>query len=135
MGVSNYYRDIIMDTIMQRDALTLPAVYYISLCLTEPSATDTDITSDEVIYSNYVRQALSVTAGFGDAVNGSSANLLAVTFPTVGATGSTSIGYWAICDASSTGNLLWWGAITTPSVLVTDDVPIMNIGDIVLSIS
>ena len=138
MGVSNYYSDAILDSIFDSDALPVPAVsFFVALCLTQPALGDTgtQVQAKEVIYTNYARTALSLTTGFGTSADGTILNTEAVTFPIVGTTGSAAIGWWAILDLLDDGNLYFWGTVTSTPTLSEDDVPILSIGDISITLT
>jgi hypothetical protein len=86
---------------------------YVSLHTANPGATGNQTTS-EAAYTSYSRVPVARTSG-GWAITGETiSNVAAVTFPAATG-GSESETYAAIGTlASGTGNLLWFGALTTP---------------------
>lgn len=94
---------------------------YVALLTAVPTKNDgTGLT--EVSGSSYARQAVASTAWSAitqsaDTLHDQISNSNAITFPAVTTTGYTVVGI-AIYDASTLGNLLWYGAVTSQAVAV-----------------
>jgi len=89
---------------------------YIALCTADPGETGTGSSMSETTYTNYARVAVARTSG-GWTVSGNSvSNTGTISFPTCGTTGAT-ITHFAICDAATTGNLLFSGALSSSLVV------------------
>ena len=101
--------------------------YYLGLYTVTPSDDGTGGT--EVSGGGYARQAVT----FGTPSGGSMSNSAAIEFPTATADWGTANG-WGLFDASTGGNLVWYGAITTPRQLLTGDIYRVQIGNFTLSI-
>ena len=101
--------------------------YYLGLYTVIPSDAGTGGT--EVSGGGYARQAVT----FGTPAGGSMSNSAAIEFPTATADWGTANG-WGLFDASTGGNLVWYGAITTPRQLLTGDIYRVQIGNFTLSI-
>lgn len=96
-------------------ALTALSTVYVALYTAAPSdsAAGTEVTG-----SAYARQAVASAAWTRTA--SSISNNVEVAFPTVTTTPYTVVG-WAIMDALTVGNMLWWGDVTSTT---------MNVGDV-----
>jgi len=120
---SSYLRDAIV-----QHTLGIPAYVhagysvYLALYTNDPTVDDT---GTEVVGGSYARQALS----FAAVADGVMTSNTAETFPSMPA---TTVTHWGIRDASSGGNLLYFGAFDLPIELnATDNLPIAS-GDIVI---
>jgi len=79
----------------------------------------------EVSGAGYARKLIT----FGAASGGIVTNSAAITFPT--ATGSWgTIGHYAIMDALTVGNMLYYGNLTAPKTIGLDDILEFPIGDL-----
>lgn len=92
----------------------MPAAVYIGL---NTSATGDDNSGTQVSGGSYTRMAVTFSA----AVSGSTSNSATVTFPTATASWGT-VTHFGIYDASSGGNLLYWGALTVSKTVDNGDV-------------
>jgi hypothetical protein len=73
--------------------------------------------TNEVTLGSYARQSVS----FGVASSGTSANDSTVTFPTATADYDGQVTCLAIMDAATSGNVLFYGALTVPKTVTTGD--------------
>lgn len=104
-GYSNYTDNKVLEHATGKT--TFAAVTpYIALFTTNPS-NNTGAGAVETTYTNYTRVACS-GATWGTASAGSITTASAVSFPSCGTTGATIVG-WGIYDASTAGNLLFYG--------------------------
>lgn len=95
---------------------------YLALYTNDPTIADT---GTEVVGGSYARQQLS----FANASGGAKVSNTSETFTSMPA---TTVTHWGIRDASSGGNLLYFGAFDLPIELnATDNLPIAS-GDIVI---
>ena len=89
--------------------------FYIELSTGALSGSSTQSTT-EAAYTNYSRQAVARSSG-GWTVTGSAPttaeNAGAITFPTCGVTGETEVAASIGRDSSSTGEVIFWGALTS----------------------
>ncbi len=85
-------------------------------------------------YTNYVRQAVARSSA-GWTISGSSpttsANAAAITFPQCGATGETETYFVVGRDSSSTGEVLWYGAMTSSLAVANGITPSFAIGALI----
>lgn len=119
-AASNYLENKVLDHTLKVSAFTQPANLYLGL-FTNTSGNaaanlEAGILTDEVSGGSYARQSLT----FAAAVSGTSANSNTLTFPVATAVWGT-VTHVAIIDASTSGNVLFWGAVTTSKTITTGD--------------
>lgn len=106
------------------DGYTAPSDGYVALFT---SATDETGGGTEVTGGSYARQVCPFTV-----TNSSAANTSLVTFPTASADWGT-ITDFAVFDAVSAGNMLYYGTLGTPRSVLTGDVVKFNAGQLVIT--
>jgi len=89
----------------------MPSAVYLALCTTAPTDASTGSTIVEANYTGYARKQIAA-GDLNAAASGSMTNANAITFAACTAGSSTIVGF-AICDASSAGNVLYWGTVTS----------------------
>jgi hypothetical protein len=120
MSFSNYLENKVLLHVFGATAYTAPSTLYVALFTSDPGETGS---GTEVSGGSYARQTITFTVTGNQASNTS-----AVEFPT--ATGSWgTITYAAVYDALSSGNLLAYGALTTPKTIASGDVLRIPAGD------
>jgi hypothetical protein len=150
-NASNYLENELLDHVLGEGARNYtPATLYIALFSDTGSGVATALesgTSDtassanwgyyEINNGNYARVAVD----FDAAASGSAANTGAVTFPqananydTAGGAGNT-VTHVAIMDASTAGNVLFYGALTVSKVVTTGDTFQINAGALTVSLA
>lgn len=114
-SMSDYLENEVLDHVFKTGNYTVPTNLYIALYTTCP----TDSTSGtEVSGGSYTR----VIANTWDvAASGATENTNTITFATPSADWGTVVCY-SVMDASTSGNMLWWGALTL-SRIVNDGSP------------
>lgn len=121
---SNYLENKILDHVFKTAAYTVPTNIYVALSTADPL--DTGASIAEPSGNGYAR---TLCNGWDAAASGATANTAAVTFPT--ATGSWgTITHFALFDASTVGNMLAHGSLTTSKAITTGDTPKFNAGEI-----
>jgi len=121
MSFSNYLENKVIDHVFGGTPYTAPATIYVGLYTTDPGEGDT---GTEVSGGSYARQSAAFTVTGNAATNTS-----AIEFPTATASWGT-IAYIGLRDASSAGNLLASGALTTAKAIDTGDVLRIPAGDL-----
>ena len=113
-AMSNYLENALINATLRNTSYTSPSTVYVALFTSDP----TDAGSGtECSGSAYVRQS----ATFGAPSDGASSISADVEFPqATGAWGT--ITHFGIFDASSSGNLLYHGALTASKTIATGDV-------------
>ena len=121
MSFSNYLETELLDHVFANNAYTSPAAVYVSLHTANP---DEDASGAEVSGGGYVRQAGSFT------VSGNTATTdAAIEYPTATADYGTvtHVGIW---DASTSGNMLAYAALTASKTISSGDVFRIPTGDL-----
>lgn len=119
---STYLKQAVIKAALGEASFPSISNVYLALYTNNPTIADT---GTEVTGGSYARQQLS----FANASGGSKSSNTSETFSSMPA---CTVTHWGIRDASSGGNLLYFGAFDLPIELnATDDLPI-NSGDIVI---
>ncbi len=100
-------------------------VYYLGLFTTAPGE---DGGGTEVSGGAYARQQVTFDAPSG----GSMTNSAAIEFPTATSSWGTAVA-WGLFDAAASGNLVWYGDITTPRELLAGDIYRVDAGNLTLT--
>ena len=123
MSFSNFLETELLDHVFTNSAYTAPSTLYLSLHTANP---DEDGSGTEVSTSGtaYARQEVTFT------VSGNTATTdAAVEFPTATANFGT-VSHVAVWDASTSGNMLAYAALTTSKTIETGDVLRLPAGDL-----
>ena len=113
-AMSNYLENALINATLRNNSYTTPTTVYVGLYTTDP----TDANSGtEVTGGSYARKA----ATFGAPSNGVSTISSAIEFDQATASWGT-VAYFGILDASTSGNLLYHGALTASKTIDTGDV-------------
>lgn len=115
-GKSDYLENAILDHILGGPDYTRAATVYVALFTVTPL--DTGSGGTEVVGNNYSR--VSVTnnnTNWPAASGGTKTNGTAITFPTASGTWGTIVSF-GIYDASTSGNLLYFGSLSTAQTVV-----------------
>lgn len=120
MSFSNYLENKVLGHVFGATPYTAPTTLYVGLFTSNPGETGA---GTEVSGGSYARQTIAFT------VTGSQAsNTAAVEFPTATASWGT-VTYAAVFDASTGGNMLDYGALTTSKTIASGDVLRIPAGD------
>lgn len=112
--MSNYLETALINATLRNTSYTSPAAVYVSLHTADPTDAGT---GTEVSGNAYARQA----ATFGAPSDGVSTTTADITFPQAAGSWGT-IGWIAIWDASTTGNMLYHTALDTSKSIDTGDI-------------
>ena len=115
--ISDYLENELVDHLLGT-AFTAPTTIYLALCESAPVDSDTGSTITESSYTSYARTAIT----FGAAASRRVTQNALVTFP-ASTGGSSTVTHWALCDATSAGNVLASGALTTSKSIVSGNTP------------
>lgn len=110
---SNYLENAILNHVLRNVALTSPTTVYLALFTVAPTDSGG---GTEVVGGSYARQAITFSAPVAGVVSNSGA----VTFPTATANWGTVVAM-GIFDASSAGNLLYYGALAVSKIVDNGD--------------
>lgn len=133
-GLTNFAAKAIANAVMNGSTLTLPATWYVALFTVVPTASGG---GTEATYNNYSRAA--VTANSTQWPNASGTTTITISngqliqFNAAGSGASATVVGWAIYDASTSGNMWWFGTMNSlsvsPSVIVQ-----FGVGEIALEL-
>jgi hypothetical protein len=113
-AISNYLENALINGTLRGSSYTAPSTVYVALFTSDP----TDAGSGtECSGASYARQS----ATFAAPSNGASTTSADIQFPQAGGSWGT-ITHFGIFDASSSGNLLYHGALTVSKTIDTGDV-------------
>lgn len=128
MSKSNYLENKVLDHVLGGGDFTRPATVYIALSTTDPTP-DGAGTFTEPSGNNYSRLAVTNNStNFPAASSGAKSNGVDFTFATPSGTWGT-ITHFAVFDASSAGNMLFWAELTTPKTINSGDEVLFPAGD------
>ena len=123
-SASNYLELKLLDHVLKTASYTVPTNIYVALSTADPLDTGAGIA--EPVGNAYARTLCNTWA---TASARATSNQASVTFPA--ATGSWgTISHYAVFDASSGGNMLGYGSLSTPNSVVNGNVVTFAIGEI-----
>jgi len=121
MSFSNYLETELLDHVFTNSAYTAPSTLYLALFTGAPGEAGG---GTEVSGSGYLRQTAAFTVSGNEATNSAS-----IEFPT--ATGSYgTVTHVGVFDASSSGNLLCYAALSASKAIESGDVFRVPAGDL-----
>jgi len=123
-AVSDYAEKLLLDWLLTNGAVTRPTAWHVALYV---DATDDAGGGTEVVGNGYSRQAV----GFDAAATpgGTTQNSGGISFTASGGNWGT-ITHMAFFDASTGGNSLWHGALTTARIMNDGDTLTFSAGNI-----
>ena len=128
---SDYLELKVLDHCMSDGAFTEPANIYMALCTAVPTDASTGTTIVEADYTGYARKEVLAT-DLSAAASGSKTNSGAITFAACSAGASTIIGF-AICDALTVGEVIYWGTTTSKVIDVNNTPATVAVGGLVIT--
>lgn len=121
-AASNYLEDKVLDHVLNSpgSSYTAPSTLYLGLFTNTSGSAATNLEAgtltDEISGNSYARKSVT----FGSASGGSCSTDATVTFDA--ATGNWgTVTHLAVLDASTSGNVLFWGALTTSKLIESGD--------------
>jgi len=129
---SDYLENKLADHIVGTTSFTMPANVYIALCTAAPTDVSTGTTITEAAYTSYARVEISTL--FAASSGGSAATNAAITFPTATG-GSETVTHFALCDASTGGNMLVYGPLDSSLAVSSGITPEVASGSLTVSVN
>ena len=130
-AISTYLQNALLNGSLKNSAYTPATTVYIGLNSANPTATTATALSNEISGNAYVREAIT----WGSVSGGSVSTSTTITWPQASPSGWGSVGYVSIWDASTSGNLLFFGALASGiTVNATDQVSILS-GNLTITLS
>lgn len=128
---SDYLENKVLDHCLGDGSFTMPAAVYLALCTVVPTDASTGATITEANYTGYARKQIAAS-DLSAAASGSKTNSAAITFADCTAGSSTVVGF-AIVDASTNGNVLYWGTVTSKTIDTSNTPATVAIGGLVVT--
>ena len=135
-AASNYLENKVLDHVLTATAYTQPAARYLALFTNTSTNAAANLEAgtltDEISTSGtaYAREVVTFAAASG----GSSATNATVTFDAATANWGT-ITHVAVMDAETSGNVLFWGAVTTAKTIETGDTFQVSSGNLTVALA
>lgn len=115
MSKSNYLEDKILDHALGTTAYTQPTTQYLALHTADPGEAGTGA---ELSGTGYSRSAIDFNAASSGTATGPTS---AIEYTNSGGSPWDQVTHFGVWDASSSGNLLYYGALTTPKTIAAGD--------------
>jgi 2-keto-4-pentenoate hydratase len=132
-AASNYLENKVLDHVLTATSYTAPSVRYLAIFTGDAAANlEAGTLTNEVSTSGSAYARTAVT--FAAANAGTSATNATVTFPTATANWGT-ITHVAVMDALTSGNVLFYGAVTTPKTIENGDTFQVSSGNLTISLA
>ena len=130
-AASDYLEDKLLDHVLGNTAFTQPSNIYLAL-FTADTGLEANSPSAEISTSGtaYGRQSVS----FAASSSGSAATSATVTFSAATANWGT-VTHVAVMDASTSGNVLFYGAVTTSKTIESGDTFQVSSGNLTVSLA
>lgn len=128
-ALSDYAEKLILDYLMTSGSATRPTAWYVALYTSAPSDAGG---GTELSGSGYARETVAFAAATSGA--GTTSNSGAVVFTADGGDWG-SVTHMGIHDASSSGNLLWHGALAAAKTVLDGDSLEFAVGNIDLTVA
>lgn len=133
-AASNYLENKVLDHVLRNTSFSQPAALYLGLFKNTSGQAAANLEAgtltDEVSGGSYARKAVTFAAASG----GSAATSATVTFDTATANWGT-ITHVAVLDALTSGNVLFYGAVTTSKTIETGDTFQVSSGNLTISLA
>lgn len=133
-AASNYLENKLLDHTLGGTAFTQPSSLYLGLFTNDSANAASNLEAgtltDEISGGSYARETVAFSAASG----GSASTSATVTFTAATANWGT-ITHVAVLDASSSGNVLFWGAVTTSKTIESGDTFQISSGNLTISLA
>jgi hypothetical protein len=133
-AASNYLENKVLDHVLKNTAYSQPSTLYLGLFTNTSGNAATNLESgtltDEVSGNSYARKSVAFSAASG----GSAATSATVTFDAASGNWG-SITHVAVMDAITSGNVLFWGAVTTAKTIESGDTFSVSSGNLTIALA
>ena len=130
--LSDYATTKLVDHVF-KTAYSPVATLYIALCTAAPTAASTGSTITQTNYTGYTRASFTASS-FNAAATRKIVQALDITFPQASSVSGSNITHYAICDASTAGNMLAFGSFNSSWNVVSGNTPKVAAAQIEISI-
>lgn len=131
-NMTNYLEKKLCDHTLGKASYTMPATVYVALFTADP--TETGSLTNEVSGGSYSRLAITSAMSAAGATDGTSSNSSALTLGPASASWGT-ITHIGIMDASTSGNMLLYGALAASKTIGSGDSFQFAIGQLEVTMS
>lgn len=133
-GKSNYYISKLLNQFFNATAFSFPSPIFFALWTSTLTAASTGATAGEAAYTGYARVSVTAnTTNFPTSSGGAAIqNGTAITWGANSGGAPETETFVAILDASTSGNILYWGSITSTTINV-GDTPQINVNGLTVS--
>lgn len=114
MSKSNYLENKVLDHVLATAAYTAPSAVYLALFTTDPAE---DGSGTEVAGNGYAREEVT----FNTASGGSATGPVTDTEFTASGGSFGTVSHFGVYDAATTGNLLYYGALSSAKAVADGD--------------
>jgi hypothetical protein len=133
-AASNYLENKVLDHVLRNTAYTQPTGLHLGLFTNTSGSAAANLENgtltDEVTGGSYGRKTIAFNAASG----GTATSAATVTFDAATANWGT-ITHVAVMDAATSGNVLFWGAVTTSKTIETGDTFQVSAGNLTISLA
>lgn len=138
-AASTYTRQRVMDAILRGVALSLPSATYVSLHTADPGPAGANEATLGA-WPGYARRDAAVGGAIASGwsatdTNGVTRNAKQITFPNNNGAAPITITHYAVWDASTGGNCICYGALTTPRTLQIGEVALFDVNTLANSLT
>lgn len=127
-GKSTYLANAVLDAVVGGGSWTHPTTVYIALSTAAWSVASTGASMTEVSGGSYARVAVTNnTTNFPNASAGAKSNGTVISFPAATASWGTVVSFYVV-DASTAGNVLYGGDLTTSRSVASGDTASFAVG-------
>jgi len=124
---SDYLENKVLDHVLRVSSFTVPAANYVALYTVTPSDAGGGTEVSTGVWTNYARKSATFNAASGGATSNS--NLVDFGTATISG-GAPTVVAFGLLDASTSGNLLYWGALAVNKTINNGDPVTIPIGDL-----
>lgn len=128
---SDYAEEAILNWMFTAGAVTRPSAWYLALFTASPS--DSGGGTEVGAGVNYSRQA--ITFGSVSSPGGTISNSAAITFGPASNAGFGTVTHVGVFDASTSGNLLMYGALTSSQTVAAGNSLQFGVGQLTLTVA
>ena len=120
-SMSNFLENKLIDFILRGISYSPASTLYVALCTAAPTDSSTGSTISEINGGNYTRRSLvcNTTNWTASVTTGTSNNATAIEW--LGVTWSGTVSHVAICDSLTSGNMLFYSALSSSQTVASGD--------------
>jgi hypothetical protein len=119
MSMTNFAENLVLTWLLTNSAATRPTAWYIGLFTAAPGETGggTEVSTSGTAYAR-----VAVTFTISGTAPTQGANSATLDYPTATGSGFGTVTHAALFDASTSGNMLWYGALSASVAIAAGDI-------------